>query len=155
MEMLGYLRRLFTYDDWANREAMAALRAAGTPPKRSLQTMAHIIGAERLWFHRLTREEEPVVIWPDFCVDECERHVRALPRMWAPYLSGLTPARLDETVSYVNSKNERWSSALGDVLMHVVMHSTYHRGQIARELRREGHTPSYTDFIEAARRKKI
>src|SRR5437764_11475271 len=115
MELLNYLRRLFTYDDWANRETMAALRAAGKPPQRGLQVMAHIIGAERLWFHRITREEEPVVIWPEFCIDECERRVAALAPMWAPYLHGLAPETLGETIAYVNTKGERWSNTLGDI----------------------------------------
>ena len=46
-------RRLFAYDDWANREALAAVtRAAGAPP-RALQLVGHIIGAQELWWARL------------------------------------------------------------------------------------------------------
>jgi uncharacterized damage-inducible protein DinB len=41
-----------------------------------------------------------------------------------------------------------------DILMHVVMHSAYHRGQIALEVRCAGQTPAYTDFIHAIRTKK-
>jgi len=36
------------------------------------------------------------------------------------------------------------------VLQHVVLHSTYHRGQIAAALRARGH-PGHHDFIHAAR----
>jgi uncharacterized damage-inducible protein DinB len=54
-------------------------------------------------------------------------------------------------VSYKNSKGEPWSSAEEDVLMHVVMHSAYHRGQIATDMRANGFTPAYTDFIHAIR----
>lgn len=39
-----------------------------------------------------------------------------------------------------------------DVLTHVIMHSVYHRGQIAAEVRASGSEPAYTDFIEAIRR---
>jgi DinB family len=35
--------------------------------------------------------------------------------------------------------------------MHVVMHGTYHRGQIAAEVRAAGGAPEYTDFIHAVR----
>ena len=31
--------------------------------------------------------------------------------------------------------------------MHVIMHSAYHRGQIAADVRAAGLTPAYTDFI--------
>jgi uncharacterized damage-inducible protein DinB len=33
----------------------------------------------------------------------------------------------------------------------VVMHSAYHRGQIASHMRESGQTPAYTDFIHAMR----
>jgi len=36
--------------------------------------------------------------------------------------------------------------------MHVIMHSAYHRGQIATDMRAAGLTPAYTDFIHSIRR---
>ena len=57
-----------------------------------------------------------------------------------------------ERVEYTNSKGEPWVNAVADVLHHVVMHSAYHRGQIAGDLRAAGHEPAYTDYIEAVRR---
>ena len=38
-----------------------------------------------------------------------------------------------------------------DILTHVTMHSAYHRGQIAADVRVAGFTPAYTDFIHAVR----
>jgi uncharacterized damage-inducible protein DinB len=54
-------------------------------------------------------------------------------------------------VTYTNSKGEVWTSGVEDILTHVTIHSAYHRGQIASDLRAEGHTPAYTDFIHAVR----
>src|SRR5215472_14854999 len=48
-----YLRKEFAYDIWANRETLAAIRAAGGENGRSLQLMAHILAAERVWLERL------------------------------------------------------------------------------------------------------
>lgn len=36
-------------------------------------------------------------------------------------------------------------------LLHVALHGTYHRGQIARELRRAGEESVNTDFIQFVR----
>ena len=36
-------------------------------------------------------------------------------------------------------------------MRHVVNHSTYHRGQLATQLRQLGHTPPNTDFIRFLR----
>jgi uncharacterized damage-inducible protein DinB len=38
-----------------------------------------------------------------------------------------------------------------DILTHVLLHSAYHRGQIASQTRAAGGTPAYTDFIHAVR----
>jgi uncharacterized damage-inducible protein DinB len=38
-----------------------------------------------------------------------------------------------------------------DVLTHVLLHSAYHRGQIASQMRAGGEEPAYTDFIHATR----
>ena len=56
-----------------------------------------------------------------------------------------------EEITYKNSKGEAWNSTVQDVLTHVLMHSAYHRGQIAGQVRAGGETPAYTDFIHAAR----
>jgi len=42
-----------------------------------------------------------------------------------------------------------------DILTHVLLHSVYHRGQIAADLRAGGAQPPYTDFIHAARQNLI
>ena len=38
-----------------------------------------------------------------------------------------------------------------DILAHVVLHSAYHRGQIAAAVRAGGGEPAYTDMIHAVR----
>ena len=81
----------------------------------------------------------------------CRAGLEDLDRLWTAYLRELTPVRLEETVSYVNSKGEPWTSSVEDILTHVVLHSSYHRGQIAADMRAAGHTPAYTDYIHARR----
>jgi uncharacterized damage-inducible protein DinB len=151
MEIVRRHQRLFAYDDWANRETLAAIAAAGSPPPRSLKLLAHIAGAERLWLGRLRRESRPAAVWPDLDVAGCREALDELARLWKEYLGALTPAGLDETVAYANSKGEPWTSSVEDILTHTVLHSSYHRGQIAADMRASGHAPAYTDYIHARR----
>jgi uncharacterized damage-inducible protein DinB len=151
MGMAEYLRRLFEYDDWANREVLATLRAGGTPPARSLQLMGHILSAGRLWLERLQGHKRTHPVWPDFTLPQCEREAAELAVLWRKYLDATNEANLSGSISYNNSKGESWSSRKQDILLHVVMHSAYHRGQIAADMRAAGLTPAYTDFIHAVR----
>ena len=151
MTDLERLRRLFSYGDWANRETLSSLEAAGSAPARSLRTLSHIVGAEWLWLARLKREKDVMAVWPELTLEECRTQVGRLGKAWRAYCEGLDPHRLSEPVSYVNSKGESWTNGVQDILMHVVMHSVYHRGQIAADMRAGGHEPAYTDFIHGVR----
>jgi uncharacterized damage-inducible protein DinB len=149
MNVAEFLRRQFVYDGWANREVLNAIRTAGRENKRSLQLMTHILAAERVWMERLKQEPQSVPVWPEPDLSKCEAESERLPSLWIQYLSGVTD--LTQAISYKNSKGEAWTSSIGDVLTHVVMHSAYHRGQIASHMRENGQIPAYTDFIHGIR----
>ena len=153
MNVADYLKRQFMYDGWANREVLKAIRAAGDENKRSLQLMGHILGAERVWLERLKQAPQSVSVWPESDLGQCEAEAAQLERQWLEYLKAV--ADLSQTMSYKNTKGELWTSTIDDVLTHVVMHSAYHRGQIASHMREHGQTPAYTDFIHAVRQGHI
>lgn len=147
--MIERLRRLLRYDIWANRETLGSLEQ-GAPPSRSLRWMGHIIGAEYLWLSRLQDRPAELAVWPDLSVDECGKRLGELSRKLVETL-GSDPGQLSRTVAYTNSKGEAWTSTVEDILTHVTIHSAYHRGQIASELRAAGQEPAYTDYIHAVR----
>jgi uncharacterized damage-inducible protein DinB len=151
MDLIDYFRRQFAYDHWANHEVVTTLRSADASSPRSLQLLAHILSAERLWLERLTQRPQSLPVWPAFGLDQCEAQLAELQSMWRDYLDNLSPAKLTDKIEYKNSRGEPWASAVQDVLTHLILHSAYHRGQIATEMRGRGHTPAYTDFIHAAR----
>ncbi|CAN5836788.1 MAG: DinB family protein [Gemmatimonadota bacterium] len=155
MEMITHYERLFAYDHWANGEAAASLHAADPPPARALRLLAHIVAAQWVWLGRLGDGGQWVAVWPEMTLAECEQQIATLPARWGAYLQMLRPERLGEEVVYTNSKGEPWTNTVQDILQHVVMHSAYHRGQIAMEVRAAGHLPAFTDFIHAARQETI
>lgn len=151
MELIHHFRRQFAYDQWANLEVLAAVRAGREASARSLQLVAHVLAAERLWMERIKAMPASVPVWPESDLEGCEAQARELGRMWREYLDAMPPDGLAQTVSYKNSKGEPWSSTLGDILNHVILHAAYHRGQIASHMREKGQTPAYTDFVHAVR----
>lgn len=155
MSLVQHLRRLFEYDDWANRETARALAAAANPPERARKLLAHIGGTEWVWRSRMRGEPQPVAVWPDWDIAESTRQIALLREVWLEDLRALDDSQLQRAVVYVNSAGERFSSTVGDILTHVVMHSAYHRGQIATLMRAAGEQPAYTDFIHAARQGAI
>lgn len=151
MNLADYLRREFVYDAWANREVLAAIRGAGGDDTRSVQLMTHVLATERLWYERLKQLPQSMPVWPSPDLAYCEAESATLDTLWHEYLDLVTAGDVSQTVSYRNSKGESWTSAIADILTHVVMHSAYHRGQIASHMRESGKTPAYTDFIHGIR----
>ena len=149
--MLSLIERLFRYDDWANREVVTALTELSTLPPRSLKILDHILSAERLWLERLRLEKQTYPVWPDFSVAQCKLEIAELGERWKNYLASLKEEDLSRSLTYRNSQGESWSNAKQDILLHVVLHSTYHRGQIATDMRAAGFNPVCSDFIHAVR----
>ena len=146
--MSQHLRRLLQYDAWANRETVDSLGERA--PERSLRWMAHIVGAEYLWLARLKGEASSLAVWPELGVDACREQVSALARLWPEFLEAHRES-LAGTVSYTNTKGEAWTNSVEEILTHVTVHSAYHRGQIASDVRGAGMAPAYTDYIHAVR----
>lgn len=149
--MIEHMQRLFSYDDWANREVLGALQALQVAPPRSVKLLSHILSAEKLWYERLQVQRPTYPVWPDFSLEHCQLEAEEMPRLWKAYLHSLKEEGLTRLLSYKNTKGESFSSPKQDILMHVIMHSAYHRGQIAADVRAAGFVPPYTDFIHAAR----
>ena len=160
-------RRMFAYDNWANRECLAAMRAAEPVSPDTVGRMAHILSAQKLWLERILKQRQSMPVWPGLTIDDCVALAEEMSSAWRSYLMQLTsqlttqfttqlgthlpPGSLDDQVEYRNSKGQAWSSRVEDVLTHVLFHSAYHRGQIALQMRASGMEPAYTDFIHAVR----
>ena len=151
MPTLDYLHGLFHYNYWANQESLDSVSAVEQQPKRAIEVLAHIAGAELLWLERLLEIPQTAVVWPDLSLLEVNTAFDDLNQRWMSYLSALDANALCESVDYVNSLGEPWRNTRQDMLMHVVVHSSYHRGQVAIVLGLVGHKSAYTDLIHGVR----
>jgi uncharacterized damage-inducible protein DinB len=142
-------RKHLAYSEWASRRMLDAVMALpaeqrerdlGSSHKGLLDTLAHIVFADRIWFHRAlgtpTPEAEAVEVeWP------------RLWRQWADLAAGWTDAELAQVIEYKDLRGAPRDSRLGEIVMHVVNHATAHRGQVAAMLRQMGVDPPQTDLI--------
>ena len=151
MSHLEYIRRLYVYNDWANRETFASLGRENPLNDLTQKRMAHILAAEYTWHARLTSQESPVPVWPALSLEEIGNHLTVLRDGWTMYLESLNEQDLAGTIDYTNSRGTAFTSRRDDILQHVVMHGAYHRGQIAGDVRSAGGEPAGTDFIFCVR----
>jgi uncharacterized damage-inducible protein DinB len=110
-----------------------------------LKTFQHIYYADRVWLSRM--QGAPTA----FADPEPGPSLAELNERWFPILKRFEawaavqdPGRI---VDYKNLKGDAFSRSVQQIVLHVVNHGTYHRGQIAAMLRQLGHVPPYTDLI--------
>jgi uncharacterized damage-inducible protein DinB len=85
--------------------------------------------------------------WPEYPIQESEALADETARRFIELLEELTEDGLETIATYKNSKGIEYRTKYRDLLMHVLMHSMYHRGQVAMAIRAEGGEPAYTDYI--------
>jgi uncharacterized damage-inducible protein DinB len=143
--------RLFDHLGWADRLVLESLRAARNPPAKAIEIYCHVLGAEHVWMSRINGEQPKLEVWPKLTLEQCEQIAAANHESFRELAGKITPAALSREIAYRNSAGLSFVSTLEDILTHVALHGSYHRGQIAAALRAGGETPVATDFIVFAR----
>ena len=156
MQTVEELRDLANYNAWANRRTITALKALNNPPAKALSALTHLLIAERAWLERFQTEQDSTGanFWPDASLADCEAMADDMARAYQAFVSRLTEEELDSRAAYKNSKGTAFQTAYRDMLMHVMLHSAYHRGQVAMAIRAEGGEPINTDYIGFVREQR-
>jgi len=148
---MSTLPKLIDHLEWADAKALAALRAAAAPGAKVREIFSHILGSEHTWISRIEGRAPTVAIWPALNDDEMERVARENVAAFRRILDGATEVDLARVVAYKTSAGHPYESTVEDILLHVALHGSYHRGQIATLLRQGGSEPVATDYIVFSR----
>lgn len=144
------VRRLFDHMAWADRKLVDLLSVSDEARQVPgvLRLLSHVVAAERVWLLRIRGENAAEVpIWPDWSVEEIAAIAEANAKQYREALDD----EHDRVVEYRNSNGTPFSTRLADILTHVALHGSYHRGQIAAALRAGGVEPINTDYITYVR----
>jgi uncharacterized damage-inducible protein DinB len=150
---IAQLCRLFEHMAWADLRVLELLESAPRARQQSVERVySHLLAAERVWLMRLRGEDSSQQpIWPHFELSEMRALGERMAGAYRDLVASLGEDRLSEEVSYANSRGVIFRSTVADILTHVAMHGSYHRGQIAAAVRGAGAEPVNTDFITYAR----
>jgi len=147
------LLTLMQHMRWADTLVADAL--VDDPPEDAVRLFAHIAAVEHLWFARTRGEPAKIVVWPTLTMPEA----RALAAEHADRFEQLVRTASEEAlarqVHYRNSAGQEFDSAIADIVTHVAMHGSHHRGQILQKLRAASREPPYVDFIQFTRRDQL
>jgi uncharacterized damage-inducible protein DinB len=142
-----YFTKLFDHMEWADKRTLASLRAMSDPPPQAVELIAHVLGAERVWLSRIEGKNSPIAVWPKLTLAEAERVLSGNFDGYRHALSHLSSEGLQQPITYKTSAGDQFTSTIEDILTQVITHGSYHRGQIAAQVRAAGGAPNPTDYI--------
>ncbi len=148
--MKNYYIRLFQYEHWANSEFTSCLNDI-EPSEKTISLMSHIINAQKLWLCRIKKIDCSIEVWHRYPKDELQSELKRSSSDLTEFLNGITDSELDKEIAYTNSKGETFTSKMTDILTHLILHSCYHRGQIALDIKPQTKNLPYTDYIHYVR----
>jgi len=150
-DLRDHFAKLVNHLEWADQRVLQSLRSAQHAPPKALEIYAHILGSEHVWLSRINGTTARLAVWPNLGLDECEKVAAQNVAGLRTVISSLTSDSLEQGITYRNSAGDQFTSTVEDILTHVMMHGSYHRGQVASLIRAGGDTPAPTDFIFFAR----
>jgi uncharacterized damage-inducible protein DinB len=147
-----YFINLFEYNDWANKESLKSLAQMQSPDEKVSDIFSHIMISQILWLSRLKKELFLYkTFWEKLPLSDANSLSEKSTKDWLSFIGDKTDKDFDIKYAYKNSRGEAFSNELQDILIHVINHSSYHRGQIAILVRKSGGTPAMTDYIHYKR----
>lgn len=142
---IAIIRSLLDHMEWADAKVLDALRASPGLDPHAQEQFAHVLGAAAVWLSRIEGVRSPVAVWPQLTLDECASLADTIHRGYRSLLE--RPGDLERTITYTNSAGNTFSNRVLDILLHVAMHGSYHRGMTSIVTRRGGGVAAPTDFI--------
>lgn len=141
------LGKLIDHLEWADRRVLDSLRAMPHPDQRAIDLYAHVLGAEHVWVSRILQRAPREKVWPDLTLERASSLAAENAAELRAILERHSADELERKLAYTNSAGIDFESTIEDMLLQVVLHGCYHRGQVSLMVRASGGEPSPTDYI--------
>lgn len=144
MNTLSY-RELFEYNHQMNQKLIRVFEEnSDRIPEQSLKWLSHVLNAQQIWNNRINPGERSYSVWQLHAIGSL-KGIDARNHEASCHI--LDHVDLDKQISYTTSRGDSFENTVKDILFHMINHSTYHRGQVATDLKRNNIEPPVTDYI--------
>jgi len=135
---------LYAYNHHSNQKVLKlVLEHREEVSEKTINLVNHILNAHQIWNARILGEVE-FGVWQN----------HSWEMLWELNTENyenthkiLTERDINTIIDYTTSSGKPFSNSIKDILFHLINHSTYHRAQIATELKNSGIEPENTDYI--------
>lgn len=138
------LKDLLRYTELADQSVISIFNHTVLVLPQAEHLFSHILNAQHIWLSRINKTE---TLYDRFQDHPKEEFLAFLQENMAGFKQVLQNRDLEEILPYTISTGDAFENSIGDIMFHVVNHSTYHRAQIASLFKQAGLTPPVTDYV--------
>jgi uncharacterized damage-inducible protein DinB len=144
--MKDFFLKWYQYNAWANRKVMACLERQSITDEKTLSVFAHLLAANFIWLNRIKDlPKSEYKLWGKYDLVQLRAMVEEADEQWMNFLD--ENEDFDRVMKYHNYVGDYFENNVQQIMIHLVNHGTYHRGQVAMLLRQNGYEPVNTDYI--------
>jgi len=142
------LATLIEHMAWADARTHASIAEMpeSAARDRAASIFAHVVAIEHAWLARFEEREIEHAQWPPWSLETTGTLATSSGAGLRAVVTAAGSEGLDAAVTYRTRARAEGRNTLSEILMHVALHGTYHRGQIAILVREGGGVPASTDF---------
>jgi len=140
-----FFNQLFDYNFFCNKKFIEECKKIEKMPEKSISLFSHILNAHHIWNARLLGKQPTYEIWQKQPMQDWSDIHYENQRNTFEIITNTD--NFEQRIDYENSEGRLFTNTVKDILFHLINHSTYHRGQIAMDMRNHKLEPLHLDYI--------
>ncbi len=146
----------FEFENWSNTLNLNSLKVLKEKDDRALILFSHLLSSHSMWLSRVTKTDIKCSLFQERTLEECEELMQQNYTAWLQFIEAKTEAELDEKIEFMSAweKNpSKRSMSVVDAIIHLINHSSYHRGQIVVSIKNKSDELPLSTYIMFASEK--
>lgn len=144
--MKQFFLKWYSYNAWANRTIITCLEQQSVKDEKILTILGHLVSANFIWLNRIKGlPKSEFKLWGDYSLSQLKQMVEDADAQWMDFIKNNDD--FNRLLKYNNYVGDYYESNVEQIMIHLVNHGSYHRGQVAMLLRQKGFEPVNTDYI--------
>ncbi len=128
----------FEFEFWSNTQILNALKKLKTTDERAFLLFSHLLSSHRMWLCRVNKTEMTCTLFQERTLQECEILMAENLKDWKLFLRNKSSEDLEQTIEFLSAWEiipSKRKMTIEDALIHLINHSSYHRGQIVASIK--------------------
>ncbi len=140
----------FEFEFWSNMLILQALKKLEQPDDRAILLFSHLLSSHCMWLSRVNNADFTCTLFQERTLEACEQLMAENLAGWKEYLGDKTPEALESEIEFMGlweNPPQKRRMSIDDAMLHLINHSSYHRGQIVARIKGKVDELPLTNYI--------